>query len=270
MLQRIAAGIVATWPRRMARPAPTVNLNRISPGQRMPKTIQPDDDAKLAARSSAEIAEDIAAAIAARKLPPGTKLREEALSRVYSVSRTKIRAALLILSKDKLINIVPDKGAFVSQPSESEARDVFATRRIIEAALAEQFVAKARPADYTRLERHIRNERAAMNSQDPKQRSQLLGDFHVLLAQVVGNDVLTEIVQELVARSSLITMLYQSVRDAACSSDEHVAFLKAARSGDIESAVALMLAHLEHVEAALRFDGGGEAGPLDLVAGLLA
>jgi DNA-binding GntR family transcriptional regulator len=64
-------------------------------------------------------------------------------------------------------------------------------------------------------------------------------------------------------------MLYQSVRDAACSSDEHVAFLKAARAGDSQSAVALMLAHLEHVEAALRFDGG-EAGPLDLVAGLLA
>jgi DNA-binding GntR family transcriptional regulator len=250
----------------LSRPS---NLNRISPSQRMPKTTPPDDDRKLPVRSSADIAEDIAAAIAARKLPPGTKLREEALSRVYSVSRTKIRAALLILSKDKLINIVPDKGAFVSQPSEAEARDVFATRRIIEAALAAEFVARARPADYARLEKHIRNERAAMDSQDPKHRSQLLGDFHVLLAEVVGNQVLTEILQELVARSSLITMLYQSVRDAACSSDEHVAFLKAARAGDSQSAVALMLAHLDHVEAALRFDGGGEAGPLDLVAGLL-
>jgi DNA-binding GntR family transcriptional regulator len=222
------------------------------------------------ARSSASIADDIAAAIAARKLPPGTKLREEALSRVYSVSRTKVRAALLILSKDKLINIVPDKGAFVSQPTEAEARDVFAARRIIEAALAAEFVARARPADYARLEKHIRSERAAVSKKDSKVRSQLLGDFHVLLAQVVGNQVLTEILQELVARSSLITMLYQSVRDAACSSDEHVAFLKAARAGDSQSAVALMLAHLDHVEAALRFDGQGEAGPPDLVAGLLA
>jgi len=222
------------------------------------------------ARSSASIADDIAAAIAARKLPPGTKLREEALSRVYSVSRTKIRAALLILSKDKLINIVPDKGAFVSQPTEAEARDVFATRRIIEAALAAEFVAKARPADYARLEKHIRSERAAVSKKDSKVRSQLLGDFHVLLAQVVGNQVLTEILQELVARSSLITMLYQSVRDAACSSDEHVAFLQAARAGDTQKAVLLMRDHLNHVEAALRFDGGGEAAPVDLVAGLLA
>jgi DNA-binding GntR family transcriptional regulator len=222
------------------------------------------------ARSSASIADDIAAAIAARKLPPGTKLREEALSRVYSVSRTKIRAALLILSKDKLINIVPDKGAFVSQPTEAEARDVFAARRIIEAALAAEFVARARPADYARLEKHIRSERAAVSKKDSKVRSRLLGDFHVLLAQVVGNQVLTEILEELVARSSLITMLYQSVRDAACSSDEHVAFLQAARAGDAQKAVALMQDHLGHVEAALRFDGGGETAAIDLVAGLLS
>ena len=231
---------------------------------------QSDTDDKLPARSSAWIADDIAAAIAARKLPPGTKLREEALSRVYSVSRTKIRAALLILSKDKLINMVPDKGAVVSQPTEAEARDVFATRRIIEAALAAEFVARAKPADYARLEKHIRQERAAVSKQNPKTRSQLLGDFHVLLAQVVGNDVLTEILQELVARSSLITMLYQSVREAACSSDEHVAFLQAAKEGDSKGAVALMLAHLEHVESALRFDVGSDAAPPDLVAGLLA
>ena len=228
-----------------------------------------DTEEKPSSRSSAWIADDIAAAIAARKLPPGTKLREEALSRVYSVSRTKIRAALLILSKDKLINIVPDKGAFVSQPTEAEARDVFAARRTIEAALVAQFLEKARPADYARLEKHIRNERAAVARPDSKARSQLLGDFHVLLARVVGNPVLTEIVQELVARSSLITMLYQSERDAACSSDEHVAFLQAARAGDAQQAAALMLEHLNHVEAALRFDGAGP-GPVDLVAGLLA
>jgi DNA-binding GntR family transcriptional regulator len=228
-----------------------------------------DDNATRPARSSAEIAEDIAAAIAARKLPPGTKLREEALSRVYEVSRTKIRAALLILSKDKLINIVPDKGAFVSQPTEAEARNVFATRRIIEAALAREFMAKARLADYTRLEKHIRSERSAVSGKDSKVRSRLLGDFHVLLARVVGNDVLTEILEELVARSSLITMLYQSERDAACSSDEHVLFLKAAKAGDAKEAVRLMMEHLSHVEAALRFDAASGAAPGDLVAGLL-
>ena len=219
--------------------------------------------------SSNEIANDIAEAIAARKLPPGTKLREEALCRLYSVSRTKIRAALLILSKDKLINIIPDKGAFVSQPSESESRDIFAARRIIEAALAREFVAKARAADYKMLERHLKAERNALSSDSSKMRSQLLGDFHVLLADVVGNQVLKEIVRELVGRSSLITMLYQSDRDAVCSSDEHTDFLEAAKAGDADKAAQLMLHHLSHVEAALQFDGSAAEGKKDLVSALL-
>lgn len=225
---------------------------------------------ELAARSAKEIADDIAAAIAARKLPPGTKLREEALSRVYSVSRTKIRAALLILSKDKLIDIVHDKGAFVSQPTEAEARAIFHARRVIEAALAKEFVEKARPADYKMLERHLKSERSALSGKDSKVRSQLLGDFHVLLAQVVGNQVLTEILQELVARSSLITMLYQSDMDAACSSDEHAEFLAAAKAGKGDKAVKLLVEHLIHVESALRFDGNADDARKDLITALLA
>ncbi|NVE00595.1 GntR family transcriptional regulator [Massilia sp. BJB1822] len=218
--------------------------------------------------SSYEIANHIAEAIAARKLPPGTKLREEALSRLYAVSRTKIRAALLILSKDKLIDMVPDKGAIVSQPSEKESREIFAARRIIEAALAREFVAKARPADYKLLEKHLQAERESLHGDNSKIRAQLLGDFHVLLAEVVGNQVLLEILSELVARSSLITMLYQSDRDAACSSNEHADFLLAARSGDADKAASVMLAHLHHVEAALVFAPNSHAAK-DLVTALL-
>ena len=57
----------------------------------------------VSADSSEAIARDITQAIAEQRLPPGTKLREEALARMYSVSRTKVRAALVMLSKDKLI-----------------------------------------------------------------------------------------------------------------------------------------------------------------------
>jgi DNA-binding GntR family transcriptional regulator len=108
------------------------------------------------------IAQDIATAIVEKRLPPGTWLREEALGRVYSVSRTKIRAALLMLSKDKLIEMIPDKGAFVCQPTVQEAREVFAVRRILESEVVRLFIANARPRDYQVLEQHIRFERTAL------------------------------------------------------------------------------------------------------------
>jgi DNA-binding GntR family transcriptional regulator len=80
----------------------------------------------------------------------------------------------------------------------------------------------------------------------------------VLLADIAGNAVLRDIVRELVGRSSLITMLYQSGHDAACSCDEHGRFLEA-RAAATDLAVRLMVEHPTHVEAALRFDGS--AGP---------
>jgi DNA-binding GntR family transcriptional regulator len=216
------------------------------------------------------IARQLTDAIAARQLPPGTWLREEALGRVYGVSRTKVRAALLVLSKDKLIEMVPDKGAFVCRPTVTEAREVFAMRRLLESEVVRLFVARGKPADYAALKKHVRIERemqhggAAGNLQE-----RLLGDFHVVLAVAAGNTVLADLVRELVGRSSLITMLYDTENDQACSSDEHEGFLKIARNGQTEAAVGYMIEHLNRVEASLHLSAEPVPRSLDLVKALL-
>jgi len=219
-------------------------------------------------QSSEEIAGDIATAIIERRLPPGTKLKEEALARLYSVSRTKIRAALLMLSKDELIDIVPEKGACVCKLSQREAEDIFAVRRVLEAALVKDFMAKATPDDYRRIDLHLAQERQALASNDTQRRSRLLGDFHTLLADVTGNQVLKDILKKLTARTSLVAMQYQSSDDAAHSSDEHGLFIDAAKSGNVDRATEVMMHHLDHVQAALRFND--EDGGMDLVKALLA
>jgi DNA-binding GntR family transcriptional regulator len=209
--------------------------------------------------SSEAIARDITIAIAEQRLPPGAKLREEALARVYQVSRTKIRAALVMLAKDKLIELIPDKGAFVSKPTVEETRNIFFVRRMLEAAMVREFVARATADDYVRLDAQLEAERRAVEENSSQVRSTLLSDFHILLAKIVGNDVLTDILVKLAGRSSLITMLYQSSRDAACSTQEHVDFIAAAKAGKVEEAVQLMVHHLEHVEQALKFDTPNDA-----------
>ncbi len=218
------------------------------------------------------IAQDIATAIVEKRLPPGTWLREEALGRVYSVSRTKVRAALLMLSKDKLIEMIPDKGAFVCQPTVKEAREVFAVRRVLEQEVVRQFIATARPCDYQVLEQHIKFERTALRQSTTTGtvRERVLGDFHVALAEATGNHTLAELVRELVARSSLIAMLYHSSNDPHCSSDEHAEFLRICRNGDVDSAVTCMIDHLERIEASLELGTDKRDRQLDLVKALLA
>ena len=115
----------------------------------------------------------------------------------------------------------------------------------------------------------IRDSSSAVEGGDVQARNRLLGDFHILLAETVGNSVLTGMLRELSARSAVITVLYQSSHDASCSSREHHAFIEAARAGDTERACALMDEHLEHVQTALDFNEDDRAGG-DLVTALLS
>jgi DNA-binding GntR family transcriptional regulator len=216
------------------------------------------------------IAQDVATAIVEKRIPPGTWLREEALGRVYAVSRTKVRAALLMLAKDKLVETVPDKGTFVSQPSVAEAREVFSVRRLLESEIVRLFVAKAQPADYERLRQQVRMERSTLRAPAlGAVREKLLGDFHVLLAEITGHKVLTELISELVARSALIAMLYQSSNDANCSTSEHEHFLDICEKGNVQAAVKNMMEHLHRLEASLDLDQVQPDRQLDLVKALM-
>jgi len=168
-------------------------------------------------------------------------------------------------------------GCFVCQPTVQEAREVFAVRRILEAEVVRLLVARATEADYARLEQHIVQERAALAhtlaalSTPRSAGEKLLGDFHVVLAETVGNSTLAELVREMVARSSLIAMLYHTTNDPQCSSQEHEEFLQLCRSGNVQAAVQCMDAHLLRIEANLQLETRNPNGrPLDLVNALLA
>jgi len=220
------------------------------------------------------IARQIAEAIIARRLPPGTWLREEALGRVYAVSRTKVHAALVMLSKDRLVENIPDKGYFVCQPSVQEAREVFGVRRLLEAEVVRLLVSRASHRDYELLAQHIAAERQTLASPGARPasgaaREKLLGDFHVVLAETAGNHTVAELVREMVARSSLIAMLYHTSNDPQCSSHEHEDLLHLCRQGDAETAVRCMDAHLRRIEANLQFQAAPQP-PRDIVNALLA
>jgi len=193
----------------------------------------------------------IAAAIAEHRLPPGTKLGEEGLGEVFQVSRTKVRQALFQLARDRLVTLFPARGAFVAQPSVREAREVFDARRVLERELVARFAGAARPAQLAALRKHIAAEREAIAADNPQRRARLLGEFHVLLSEAAGNSVLAAMVRELVARTSLITLLYQSEEASACSSEDHSAIMASLERRQVEKAVALMTEHLEEVERGL-------------------
>jgi DNA-binding GntR family transcriptional regulator len=200
------------------------------------------------------IVESLTRAIALRRLQPGTKLAEQKLADHFGVSRTLVRQALHQLSQNRLIRLEPARGAFVAAPTTSEARQVFAVRRMLEVEMARAFARESTPQRIKALREHIAQEKAAVDGTDPSGGIELLGDFHVRIAQLMGNEVLAQILRDLVSRSSLITLMYQRAGAARHSQQEHVELVRAFAARDPERAGRLMDEHLLHVEESLAFD----------------
>ncbi|BCO29182.1 HTH-type transcriptional repressor RspR [Rhodoferax lithotrophicus] len=218
--------------------------------------IEPTPDTNIGASATEQIVAALTQAIVAHRLKPGTKLAEQKIATQFGVSRTLVRQALFQLSQHRLIAMEPARGAFVASPSVAEAKQVFAVRRMLEAEATRAFVRQVTPKQIKVLQAHLKAEQAAMACKDDASRSQrneLLGDFHVRMAELMGNQVLAELLGELISRCSLITLMYQSSRAAEHSSEEHVAIVQAFAHRDEILAVRLMDEHLQHVQAGLDF-----------------
>jgi DNA-binding GntR family transcriptional regulator len=203
-------------------------------------------------RATQQIVDAVTAAVIERRLMPGTRLAEQSIAEIFGVSRTIVRQALNQLSRDRLVTLEPARGASVATPSAEEARQVFETRAMLESEVARRLSQTITPAQITTLRQHLQEERAAIARTDVPGRTRLLADFHVVLARLLGNEVLAQLLSDLLSRSSLISLMYQSSMSAEQSQAEHVAIVDALERRDCEAAGRLMGHHIASVERNLQ------------------
>jgi DNA-binding GntR family transcriptional regulator len=217
--------------------------------------------------TSADISNRIIEAVMAQKLAPGTRLGEQQLAILFDCSRTLVREALMRLAARGIVTVSARRGWYVIEPSLDEAREAFEARRVIETGLIRN-VTSVDKAALRELKSHLSREKAALKGLDVGARSYLLGDFHVCLAECLGNSLLADTLRDFTARTTLIAMLYQSSHDAAQSCEEHVQIVAALEKGDLVRAEQLMSQHIGTVQAALRVQP--DADPLSQLRDALA
>jgi len=200
------------------------------------------------------IVEALTKAIVEHRLHPGTKLAEQKLADHFGVSRTLVRQALFQLSQNRLIRLEPARGAFVAAPSVAEARQVFAVRRMLEAEMVRALVRDITPSKIKALKDQAAAEKAALKDKDLTNRTEVLGNFHLRIAELLDNDVLVQMMVELLSRCSLITLMYQTDNASEHACDEHDALIQALAAKDEALAVQVMDEHLKSVEANMTFD----------------
>ena len=203
-----------------------------------------------------EISNRIIDAVMAQKLAPGARLGEQQLAMLFDCSRTIVREALTRLAARGIVTVSSRRGWYVIEPSQEEAREAFEARRVIEMGLIRCTTEVNKPA-IKQLKNHLVREKAAVKGTDVGLRSFLLGDFHVCLAECLGNSLLADTLRDFTARTTLIAMLYQSSHDAAQSCEEHVEIVRALEKNDLVLAEKLMQMHIGSVQATLKLQASG-------------
>lgn len=210
------------------------------------------------ASPKSSIADRLVAAILNRQLRPGERLVEQELADVFGVSRTLVREGLIQLQVRGFVEVRSRQGWYVAQPSYEDAVETYAARRILEPGMLQE---AGRPLQSVlkTLRAHLAEERKAIVRKDVAGRSVLLSEFHVCLAQAMGNRLLASMMQDLSTRTNLVSALYQSVDEAVDLNDDHARIVEAIAAGDMSGAADLMRAHIDalasHLNARLAVRG---------------
>lgn len=195
------------------------------------------------------------------QLRPGHKLTESDLCRKMACSRSTVRSALSLLAHDKIVDLMPNRGAFVHVPDAKETQDVFKMRIALEETIINMLLEHTDLAERTKpLYAMIEREEAAFARGDRVAWNRLSNAFHVELARLLDNDVLLGIVNTLCARSSLIIAVFDAPKDRLRHTYcEHREILDLLVAGKGNRACKMMRRHLGQCqERLLRKFGAGE------------
>lgn len=224
--------------------------------------------AKADPQADEAIYQAITQAILDGRLKAGTKLAEHKLAESFGVSRERVRKVLHRLGAERRIEIIPNRGARVPQPSLADIRAVYEAHRVLEAGVLVQLVRIMDAAILARLDAHLDAERDAAERGDRATSVRLSGAFHMLLVDALENEELSRFLRDLLSRSSVMVSVYEPASQSICAVDEHGAIVEALRVRDVPRAIDLSRHHFLHVEQRLKLEpASGHAPDLKAIFG---
>ncbi len=182
-----------------------------------------------------------------KKLKPGQKLSESALSREIGVSRTPVREALRRLAGEGWLNMVPDMGIWISSPTRREILNAYEFRVKLEAWGVEMAMPNVTPLLITRLEDCLEEEAAIYKGFEKAEKYlEANSRFHLLIAEASGNDSLVQHVKIAINRTDIYMVFYEDYYDFEnnCSLPEHRDILESIKNMDVNEAIKKIQAHV--------------------------
>jgi len=186
--------------------------------------------------------------IMTRKLRVGDPLKEEAIARELKVSRTPVREAIQQLQNDALIEMIPNRGAYVTFISLKDLKNILQLRQILEGAAARLAVGQIDPIKLGELEKEFLYLRKQGNRVTYEKQQSVGIQLHDLILQAAGNEKIVHLTQSI--REQVRALCLSSIKSPGRVAEairEHLNIISALKKNDGASAEKYMVTHLESV-----------------------
>jgi DNA-binding GntR family transcriptional regulator len=193
-----------------------------------------------------EVAELIRQRIFSRELEPGSWIDELQIAKAYGISRTPLREALKVLAAEGLVTMKVRRGAYVTEVSEKDLRDVYHLLSLLESDAAAVVAATASAADLKKLQSlHAELEAAGKPGKEKHDKFfEVNESFHMCLLELSQNKWRDQMVADLrkVMKLNRHNSLFKTGRITE-SLAEHQAIMAALNAKDPVATAARMREH---------------------------
>lgn len=182
------------------------------------------------------------------KYKENEELREATLGKELGVSRTPVREALRQLELEGLVNIIPNKGAYVTGISEKDVCDIYKIRSMLEGLCVRWAAENITQEQLDELDEILMLTEYYLERGKSEQLAELDGKFHHVLYEASKSRIMEHVLSDFhkyvqMARRNSV----KTEERARKSLEEHREILDAIRKKDVERAEQLANAHVTHV-----------------------
>ena len=210
----------------------------------MPRTIQPVSLADKAYQAIREL-------IVSLELAPGAVIDEPELMERLGIGRTPVREGLRRLAHERLVEVYPRRGMFVTGVDVRELARLSEVRAVLEPEAARLAAERATDLDRTAIAELL--DELGAGGRDDRELMELDERIHGAVYRAAHNDLLEATLgQYYVLALRIWSMALDRQEELEEAVDAHRTLLEAIRDGDGERAAETMRAHVQNFEQAMR------------------
>ncbi len=197
------------------------------------------------------IYDDLKRQILTLQLEPGTALDEARLSEQYKISRTPLREILRGLAGEGCVEIISNRGAYVSSMEYKVLRDFFVTAPMIYSAIGKLAAQNAKPGQIQQIREIQEKFRVAIAIKASADMVYWNQCFHALMGEMADNPYLKPSYDRLLIDHARISQTFYRPHDKEMEQRmysalrHHDEMIEAIEAGDSQRIVDLIVEHWE-------------------------